>query len=134
MQLRPRALQHLGRRLLGTAHVERLALVGEAARRFFIAIKLESDPETSLQALADAHGTTHGREKAANTQADPHCTCCGGGESTEGNEILLCDGLNCANNYHQRCCNLGSCCIVSRRSCAAYWTSASWFWTVPWAP
>ena len=81
------------------------SLVGEAARRFFIAIKLESDPETSLQALADAHGTTHGREKAANTQADPHCTCCGGGESTEGNEILLCDGLNCANNYHQRCCN-----------------------------
>jgi len=23
---------------------------------------------------------------------------CGGGESVEGNEILLCDGLMCANN------------------------------------
>ena len=30
---------------------------------------------------------------------------CGGGESVEGNEILLCDGLACANNYHQQCCN-----------------------------
>ena len=37
-------------------------------------------------------------------QADPHCNLCGRGESEPGNEILLCDGLNCANNYHQQCC------------------------------
>ena len=104
-QMNGRIMEDDTKRVLNPPDFAGLALVGEAARRFFIAIKLESDPETSLQALADAHGTTHGREKAANTQADPHCTCCGGGESTEGNEILLCDGLNCANNYHQRCCN-----------------------------
>ena len=30
---------------------------------------------------------------------------CGGGESVEGNEILLCDGLHCVGCYHQKCCS-----------------------------
>ena len=41
--------------------------------------------------------------RAANAQADPHCTLCGGGESEAGNEILLCDGLHCVGCYHQQC-------------------------------
>ena len=31
------------------------------------------------------------------------CDACGGGDSVGGNEILLCDGLGCGKNYHQKC-------------------------------
>ena len=64
-----------------------------------------SDDEelTSLEYLLQLHGSTDVKERAANAQADPHCTLCGGGESEAGNEILLCDGLQCAGCYHQQC-------------------------------
>jgi hypothetical protein len=31
------------------------------------------------------------------------CATCGGGDSLPGNEILLCDGLDCGQCYHQKC-------------------------------
>jgi len=67
-------------------------------------IFLEEQEETSLEELVLLHGSTDVRECARHSQADPHCMLCGGGESEAGNEILLCDGLRCANNYHQQCC------------------------------
>jgi len=51
------------------------------------------------------HGSMDVAARAANAQADPHCTLCGGGESANGNEILLCDGLRCVGCYHQKCCD-----------------------------
>ena len=38
------------------------------------------------------------------TAEDIICTECGGGDSIAGNDILLCDGLNCLRCYHQQCC------------------------------
>ena len=70
-QMNGRIMEDDTKRVLNPPDFAGLALVGEAARRFFIAIKLESDPETSLQALADAHGTTHGREKRGEHAGGP---------------------------------------------------------------
>jgi len=59
----------------------------------------------SLEKLLQMHGSMDVAARAANAQADPHCTLCGGGESEAGNEILLCDGLRCVGCYHQQCCD-----------------------------
>ena len=98
-----------------------VALAGAAsARRPLRAILLESDKgggvggddvddetqeEISLEKLLQMHGSMDVAARAANAQADPHCTLCGGGESANGNEILLCDGLRCVGCYHQKCCD-----------------------------
>ena len=63
------------------------------------------DRLTSLEELLQMHGSMDVAARAANAQADPHCTLCGGGESENGNEILLCDGLRCVGCYHQQCCD-----------------------------
>ena len=60
--------------------------------------------ELSLEKLLQMHGAMDVTARAANAQADPHCTLCGGGESEPGNEILLCDGWRCVGCYHQKCC------------------------------
>ncbi len=57
----------------------------------------------SLEQLLQMHGSIDVRARSANAQADPHCTLCGSGVSDPGNEILLCDGLNCVGCYHQKC-------------------------------
>ncbi len=75
------------------------------AKKPFKHIMLEEQPETSLEELVLLHGSTDAGDCARQSQADPHCNICGGGESETGNEILLCDGLRCANNYHQQCCD-----------------------------
>lgn len=89
-----------------------VALAGLSNRRPLRAIWLEGstgadgDVETeptSLEKLLQMHGSMDVAARAANAQADPHCTLCGGGESENGNEILLCDGLRCVNCYHQQC-------------------------------
>jgi len=76
-----------------------------ADKQPFKHIFLEEQEETSLEELVMLHGSTDARDCARHSQADPHCMLCGGGESEAGNEILLCDGLHCANNYHQQCCD-----------------------------
>ena len=82
---------------------------GLTSKRPLRAIMLQPSPGsddeelTSLEYLLQLHGSTDVKERAANAQADPHCTLCGGGESEAGNEILLCDGLQCAGCYHQQC-------------------------------
>ena len=79
--------------------------VGGQAKKPFKHIMLEEQPTSSLEEMLLLHGSTDARTK--HSQADPHCMTCGGGDSVEGenNEILLCDGLHCANNYHQQCCS-----------------------------
>ena len=57
------------------------------------------------QELLELHGSAAPAAPPPDAQNDPHCMTCGGGESTSGNEILLCDGLRCANNFHQQCMN-----------------------------
>jgi len=79
------------------------AAAGNTSKRPFATITLESEPECSLHSLAEAHGVTTVAAES-NPQNDPHCLICAGGESLQGNEILLCDGLRCTNCYHQRCC------------------------------
>lgn len=71
-------------------------------------IFLEGYPEQTLEQLIEVQGFTWGSDSTSanfDPQADPHCVVCGGGESVAGNEILLCDGLDCSASYHQRCCD-----------------------------
>lgn len=49
-------------------------------------------------------GSTVVAPSSVTTAEDIICTECGGGDSIAGNDILLCDGLNCLRCYHQQCC------------------------------
>ena len=42
---------------------------------------------------------------------DAICGRCGGGESPDGNAILLCDGPGCENAYHQKCLEIPLSCV-----------------------
>jgi len=74
---------------------------GNKDKKPLLCIVLEENEDVSLQDLIDEHGAV---AISDNPQNDPHCTQCGGGDSLPGNEILLCDGLNCDHCFHQRCC------------------------------
>ena len=102
-QMDGRILEDESRRAMPPAEFAQEA--GGAAKKPFKHILLEEKTDTSLEELLLLHGSTDARTK--HSQADPHCMTCGGGDSVEGenNEILLCDGLQCANNYHQQCCS-----------------------------
>ena len=102
-QMDGRILEDESRRAMPPAEFAQEA--GGAAKKPFKHILLEEKTDTSLEELLLLHGSTDARTK--HSQADPHCMTCGGGDSVEGenNEILLCDGLLCANNYHQQCCS-----------------------------
>ena len=88
------------------------ALAAHAGKRALRVIFLEEpykadhpdEEPDSLDKLLQRYGSIDVAARAANAQADPHCTLCGGGESEAGNEILLCDGLRCVGCYHQQCC------------------------------
>eukprot|EP00965_Chrysotila_dentata_P076022 2512221-Pleurochrysis_carterae.AAC.2 len=67
-------------------------------------IVLAVQPDISLEKLFDLHGSSKPL-RDGRKQADPHCGCCGDGESLMDNEILLCDGLGCDRCYHQKCCS-----------------------------
>ncbi|KAL1529745.1 hypothetical protein AB1Y20_000681 [Prymnesium parvum] len=73
---------------------------GNRIKRPLATIRLE-DEEVTLQELIDRHGAVP--PPPPDGQHDPHCKTCGGGDSSAGNEILLCDGLRCVNNFHQQC-------------------------------
>ena len=107
-QVDGRVLEDESNRALSVADF--VAIAGHtSAKRPLKAIVLASsatseDEGTSLEQLLQMHGSIDVAARAANAQADPHCTLCGGGESIEGNEILLCDGQHCVGCYHQKCC------------------------------
>lgn len=76
---------------------------GNLLKRPWHSIFLENQPEMTLAELRDMHGCVPPVVPPFDPQNDPHCATCGGGESATGNEILLCDGLNCGNSFHQQC-------------------------------
>ena len=48
---------------------------------------------------------SHHFQVVLRAKEEPHCVACGGGESVQGNEILLCDGKGCEFASHQKCCD-----------------------------
>ena len=108
-QVDGRVLEDASKRAMSVADFA--ALAGSTAKRPLRAIFLagpsssgaEGEDGASLEQLLQMHGSMDVAARAANAQADPHCTLCGGGESEAGNEILLCDGKDCVGCYHQKC-------------------------------
>ena len=108
-QVDGRVLEDQSKRAMSVADFVRLA--GLTTKRPLRAILLQAsghageggDEGTSLETLLQMHGSIDVAARAANAQADPHCTLCGGGESEAGNEILLCDGWHCVGCFHQQC-------------------------------
>ena len=60
---------------------------------------VNADATLNADANAVANAGVGGRMKEWQ-----RCKQCSGGESKAGNEILLCDGLDCLNSFHQQCC------------------------------
>ena len=64
-------------------------------RELFKHIDLAMDCARDLHAITDEDGELDAE--------DVFCCACGDGESTDDNDILLCDGF-CDRGFHQRCC------------------------------
>ena len=64
-------------------------------RELFKHIDLAMDGARDLHAITDEDGELDAE--------DVFCCACGDGESTDDNDILLCDGF-CDRGFHQRCC------------------------------
>ena len=72
------------------------------AKKPFKHIMLEEQPETSLEELVLLHGSTDAGDCARQSQADPHCNICGGGESEMGNEMKPCRRVGVLGDALQR--------------------------------
>ena len=66
-----------------------------------------TQPSVAMEPDAGAAGELcvgpQGEPSSSDADRD-YCTKCGGGDSLEGNELLICDGLGCTRQYHLQQC------------------------------